>query len=611
MDIEQIAVSTVIQALGRSEILKSDIKSNDRTPAIDGNILLYKRPGWKKADILGYIAVQVKGTKSPKVIKNGLLSYPVELDDLNCYRKVNGAIYFVVDVSNLENHRIYYKSLLPLTIIKYQKKARGKKTVTVHFDELPKDLKAIEDIFRVFQEHASKQVSLSTNYTIPSFDDLVKGKSISQIKLIPTTTNERFSDIQTLLEGEFVVYAQIENTKQFIPLGFIDSKKGGKIERTVNESISVKGVEYFQKIKGERYYNKIVLKVGFGFGIEFVIQPDMKAMNFSLEEPSNYLSQRFHETTFVKEVIEAGGFSIGANHIKLEFETNEISSKITELESRIKELGDVIRLLDKMNIKDLDVSTFGDKDYQKLDWLVSTVLKGQLTDKLDSQSPFVFDIQLGKDRIVLLQIIDKTNKTKATISDFFDTQYSFAEVDDDKKSFYLVPPYIFLSSEQWENTINIDFSSVCNSFQTIFKDQKDPSIFDYANITLLNILLAYDKTGKDELFQVAKNLADWILAEAPNEVLPDPLRLLNSLQVTKRERDLNDDEKQSLLSIANDSTGTDPEIERKFKIGAHLLLGEQNSASYFFKQLSSDDQEEFKTWPIYRFWVDSNSKDPN
>lgn len=480
-----------------------------------------------------------------------------------------------------------------------RRKREGKKTVTVHFDELPKDLKAIEQIFRVFQEHASIQVSLSPNYEIPSFDDLIKSRSISQIKLISTTI-ERFPDIQSaLLGGEFGLYAQIENINQLILLGFIDSKKGAKIEKTVNESISVKGVEYFQKIQGERYYNKLVLKVG--FGIELVIPPDMKAMNFSLK-PSNYLRQRFHETTFVKEVIETGGFYIGANHIKLEFETNDISSRVTEFERRIKELEDIIQLLDKMNIKDLDVSTFGDEDYQKLNWLVSTVLEGQLTDKLDSQSPLVFNIKLGKDRIVLMQIIDKADETKATISNFFDSQNYFTSFDEKSKLSYLVPPYIFLFSEQWENTINIDFLGVCNSFQLIYKDQKNPSLFNDANNTLLTILLAYDKTRKDELFQVAKNLAEWIFEEAPDDIIPHSIRLLNMLQVTKRERDLNDDERQSLLAIAH---STDPRAEIRSKIGAHLLLGQQDSVSYLLKQLPSKEQEIFKTWPIYKFWVDS------
>jgi plasmid rolling circle replication initiator protein Rep len=39
-----------------------------------------------------------------------------------------------------------------------------------------------------------------------------------------------------------------------------------------------------------------------------------------------------------------------------------------------------------------------------------------------------------------------------------------------------------------------------------------------------------------------------------------------------------------------------------FLTGAHLLLGNTEMASYYFKKIPEKDQEEFKKYPINIFW---------
>lgn len=56
-----------------------------------------------------------------------------------------------------------------------------------------------------------------------------------------------------------------------------------------------------------------------------------------------------------------------------------------------------------------------------------------------------------------------------------------------------------------------------------------------------------------------------------------------------------------LYSMAEDST-----ISEDCRVGAYLLLDQQNAAEIHFEKLSKDQQENFKTYPIYYFWNNGN-----
>lgn len=74
---------------------------------------------------------------------------------------------------------------------------------------------------------------------------------------------------------------------------------------------------------------------------------------------------------------------------------------------------------------------------------------------------------------------------------------------------------------------------------------------------------------------------------------------LNRLQVIKRERDLTSEEKKliwQLLEQADQPTD--------IKVGAHLLLDNQEAAKIQFELLCPEEQQTFKKYPIYRFWRD-------
>ena len=123
--------------------------------------------------------------------------------------------------------------------------------------------------------------------------------------------------------------------------------------------------------------------------------------------------------------------------------------------------------------------------------------------------------------------------------------------------------------------------------------------YSCANEFLLDALTACDKaTGerKNKLLKLCDDFSKWIFS-APNEVLGYEIRLLNRLQVLKRQRNLNIDEISLLYELIEHK-----ETSEETRIGAYLLLDQQQPAKIHFGKLNDTEKNNFKKYPIYHFW---------
>ena len=72
---------------------------------------------------------------------------------------------------------------------------------------------------------------------------------------------------------------------------------------------------------------------------------------------------------------------------------------------------------------------------------------------------------------------------------------------------------------------------------------------------------------------------------------------LNYLQVIKRKRALTSDEANMLWDIVSANEASD-----ECKLGAYLLLDQMVPAKRILDNLTEEEQEIFKSYPIYRFY---------
>lgn len=110
-DIEELAISAVKSYFNTCALFSPHISDNDKTPDWDGTLDLYEKEKDVRKNFFGSIGIQVKG----KLVKDfkGKTSYPVETVFLsNALNK--GFIFFVVEVKENGETKIFYKTMAPL-----------------------------------------------------------------------------------------------------------------------------------------------------------------------------------------------------------------------------------------------------------------------------------------------------------------------------------------------------------------------------------------------------------------------------------------------------------------------------------------------------------------
>ena len=144
---------------------------------------------------------------------------------------------------------------------------------------------------------------------------------------------------------------------------------------------------------------------------------------------------------------------------------------------------------------------------------------------------------------------------------------------------------------------NIRFDLLLSSYQELDCKQK----YDYANDTLLKLISAYDKSDNTKaiILDTALDLAKWI-KDSPETGINNNVVTLNYLQVIKRKRALTSDEANMLWDIVSSNEASD-----ECKLGAYLLLDQMVPAKRILDNLTGEEQEIFKSYPIFRFYRES------
>lgn len=111
--------------------------------------------------------------------------------------------------------------------------------------------------------------------------------------------------------------------------------------------------------------------------------------------------------------------------------------------------------------------------------------------------------------------------------------------------------------------------------------------------------VTFKSNSRTEFLSVARSFSDWIFASNDGS-LPYDVKLLNKLQIEKRERALTIDEVKELFRVIES-----PGVREDVLVGAYLLLDQQPAAELHFEKLDTQLQEEFKKYPIFHFWKES------
>ena len=600
MDLEKLATSAIEKEIAKTDLLSSFINSGDREPCWDGHIYIHEDKKKTKKNIKK-VAAQVKGKAVRTRDAKRTISYPISCDDLRTYMMNGGTVFFVVYLNKDTGDvlQIYYVSLLPVMVKKLLDEKKSRRTISVKFHKFPADNARKTELFLNFYEESKKQVSFAGK-DLPNVDDLIKKGLLENISFSYTglgaCPDTRL--LPKIIDGKsLTLYANIKGGTAPIPIEYFDEITNITTSKDTNIPISVKGHIYYDKVKTIATADTIEQQIGSSVKI---IAPNVDKVDSSIKIHLNInltgtLTEQIEALEFIIALVDNEAFNFGDAEFPAKFPQSELDRmeayNFPEMLSNRKHIKEV---LDSMNVKkDLELSKCTSDDIDNLMRIVNSIgdhriIRGEIDEKNPGQK-----IKIANLTVAVVYI--KANGGYR-IYDFFGNRFDVKWAPEGMEPVE-VSQFMMMRPDDYLTLDNLDLEKVVENFKII---PPSTTHFELSNNCMLSMLNAYDKAPNPELLNAARQMNVWLGQHT--DFLSSEIVTLNRLQIELRERPLEFSEKQELYTIA---TTAKDEFHR---LGAFLLLGEQEEARKIFDTLDEDRLNLFKGFPIYKFYKYAEEK---
>lgn len=600
MDLEKLATSAIEKEIAKTDLLSSFINSGDREPCWDGHIYIHEDKKKTKKNIKK-VAAQVKGKAVRTRDAKRTISYPISCDDLRAYMMNGGTVFFVVYLNKDTGDvlQIYYVSLLPVMVKKLLDEKKSRRTISVKFHKFPADNARKTELFLNLYEESKKQVSFAGK-DLPNVDDLIKKGLLENISFSYTglgaCPDTRL--LPKIIDGKsLTLYANIKGGTAPIPIEYFDEITNITTSKDTNIPISVKGHIYYDKVKTIATADTIEQQIGSSVKI---IAPNVDKVDSSIKIHLNInltgtLTEQIEALEFIIALVDNEAFNFGDAEFPAKFPQSELDRmeayNFPEMLSNRKHIKEV---LDSMNVKkDLKLSKCTSDDIDNLMRIVNSIgdhriIRGEIDEKNPGQK-----IKIANLTVAVVYI--KANGGYR-IYDFFGNRFDVKWAPEGMEPVE-VSQFMMMRPDDYLTLDNLDLEKVVENFKII---PPSTTHFELSNNCMLSMLNAYDKAPNPELLNAARQMNVWLGQHT--DFLSSEIVTLNRLQIELRERPLEFSEKQELYTIA---TTAKDEFQR---LGAFLLLDEQEEARKIFDTLEEDRLNLFKGFPIYKFYKYAEEK---
>lgn len=591
--IETLSTTAVAESIALTDYLQPQINENDREVSWDGFIYIYDDKACTKDKLKGRLAVQVKG-KECKSLSQKEISYQMQTSDLRNYLSDGGIILFVVLIAEGgAKKKIYYCELPPVKLRIILKQAKKQKTKSIKLTPFPTNKeKRASIVFNCF-DNCKKQHSYA-EANLPTLQELQTQGILESIS-IPLTTLPGQDPQTVLLNNEVYAYAKIKGSAILQPLEMIPMQKHTSEKEDV--SISVNGKQFYDSVTVIRSAEEVKFKIGSSFSFTVGSEKGKSKLKY---ENSPYARVLATDLDFMLSYIEHGSFEYGNITIPFDRDGADFSNfDVEEQRKRLKSVQNIVKVLDLLNCKqDLNIIDLPDRDLRTLARVVDALLYNKPVKGLQPDAPLIVKMAIGKLNFSVCLRKHPTEEGAYILTDFFQTELDIVcERQDGEK----IPcsQFVILSPDDLAILDNIRCDVILASFKR-FEITDD--LASRANWFMLGLLEAYDKSSKQELLELAQEFAVWI-DEFLDEYLPKDIRVLNCLQIIKRQRDLTKEENKQIYSLISSKDASEETL-----VGAYLLLDQQEAAEIHFENLDEEQKKNFVSYPIYRFWKKDEDK---
>lgn len=591
VQIENLSVNTVSSSLALSPYLEPYIAIGDKEPSYDGTVYIHDEPN-KKKENLKLVKVQVKGRECED-FSNEKIKYSIEIAHLNNYRNNGGVILFVVYVNTDGESKIYYNALAPLKLDIILKNTDNQEYKSIELTEFPSDPFEKADVFLNFWNDSHMQTSFSGT-ELPSLEELEKSGGLKEISIHTSTFNREKGAKAAIYDNEIYLYALVTGSSIPQPIPAIPTHL--TTSHDIDVPISVGGKVLYTKFKRIENKEYLTARIGESFYIRFAKSSVRKNAEAEIKYTSSpMLRTRARDLEFMLGYVNEGVFKIGDAELPFDFANADLSKfNVEEQSKQLERLKKAIKALDALGYSgDINLNELDAESEHNLDHIIDAFVDGLPITGLRNDLPPVVVMRIGKVKFLLCpKALDKEGIYE--LVDFGNTEVGYV-VEDTEGNRWPVSQYSLLNAENMLSLSNIRFERLLPSFQNA---PYHPETYGRATLFLLELIKAYDmsKDKRKDILRSAEDFANWIATAPPDEMDVQTARL-NVLQIVKRNREFNQHEIFELIKISESEDSREDS-----KTAACLLLGNQAEAEKHFSMLPPDSKDEFKRFPIYRFW---------
>lgn len=543
-----------------------DVKSGDKAPIWDGNLVIFDNDKRKKNGNEYKVPIQVKGRLKENYFKNQD-TYALEMVDLKAYKNNGGCLFFLGQYDGISETTLYYKRLLPMDIdMLFNAKTKIQKTYSFKVEKI----NSYEELMIAIEYFRTNQIKQSNALVYANSDVTSAILDFDHLQLSGIYQNEvKYNDI---FDNDGYIYA-VKNGNYYPFYGqFVSLSHEGYFKISINEEVigNYQGVVHQEK-------DRLVLVIL--NGLELVTSPSFgTSINFKIENHSK-----------VKEIYEILKIFIGIfkyKKIKVDGNQIDIDSDI-EKEKDFFECANYIvervSLLIKLNI---DIDGLNIKDILEANKLFRYLIEAQKTDglKLYEKADVIKYLgELGEKKLLLLFKKQKNGRyiMNLPLQCKAEDRIILRLDNNDQKE---VPIFTTLKNP-------CDFIYDTKIVENDLLNCYTVELANYYSNFVLEIIKGYDIYKNSKYIE----LAQFILSLIKKDINED-IWVINYMQCKYRVSKLNHDDKKRLTIIKLNST------ELGIKCGAAILLDLPIEAGYFIKQMDSDEKHLFESFPIYQLY---------
>lgn len=464
------------------------------------------------------------------------------------------------------------------------------------FHLLPTDLKEFEDKLLVFMNNSRKMLSFANSDPM-TMEDVIKDGIRNFSFVSPVKPSNRIQLMNYLSTHDTYLYANISK-KPYIDFPIADGPMRFTFKRQEYCDVRIGDRVFYHGFTNEIKDGFMYVTVG---GILTMIIPleekDRVNASVKIKTDSKYLKESIHEAEFVLALDKHKVLSFGDVDIKLGVNDNNL---VKELHEKLLCWKDLQMVLDKMHVtKPFDLTAITPNQIHSINILIEALVEGKRI-KIKKPENSILLFEIANVKLLLWCVVDKNGE--CAIGDFFDGAINISYLYQGKERIN-ASIYSYLQNDNlWSKIDNVDYEGLLPS--AIKSVDENAHCFELLNLDVLAMLSAADTLETEEpkkrstLLEECYKLNDWLLK---NDLEGDRLMVhkCNKMQIIKRQRAFDENEVSEMNQILEND-----DISNIYKAGFCLLLENKDGFNSYYNQLTDDEKQMLKKYPIWRYAKD-------